>query len=232
MKKWIMLLFLLLLMSPVTTNAEAKNNDLSNRKEVLAFLKEAFDAQVSLSEKEREMDEIHGILSPYFTKNYETVFLKENLVYENGKYLTYGSDFARYFIPFFQFSDETKIVILSNEIFVYEYFEGNKEGPVEYESHYEGIRLVKEEGMWKVAEYLDKDIPNRIIKLEQNKEADDNNTKETSEVTTNVSFTKKSLSFTPLTAFLKFGSIFNDQNPKNFYLIFHNPDFKEHVAFQ
>lgn len=231
MKKWIMLLFLVLLMSPVTTNAEAKNNDLSNRKEVLSFLKEAFDAQVSLSEKEREMDEIHGILSPYFTKNYETVFLKENLVYENGKYLTYGSDFARYFIPFFQFSDETKIVILSDEIFVYEYFEGNKEGPVEYESHYEGIRLVKEKGMWKVAEYLDKEIPNRIIKLEQTKKADDD-TKETSEVKTNTSFAKKSFSITPLTAFLKFGSIFNDHSPKNFYMILHNPDFKEQVAFQ
>ncbi|SFA76711.1 MULTISPECIES: DUF3993 domain-containing protein [unclassified Bacillus (in: firmicutes)] len=225
MKKWTLLLFLLLLMSPLTTNAEANNNDLSSRKEVLSFLKGAFEAQVSLSEKERGMDEIHGILSPYFTKNYETIFLKENLVHENGKYMTYGSDFARYFIPFFQFSDETKIVILPDEIFVYEYFEGNKEGPVEYESHYEGIRLTKDKGKWKVDEYLDKDIPNRIIELEQNVEVEKNKVK-TTEVTQNPSL------FNPLSALLQFGAIFNDYSPKKFYMAFHHPDFREQVAFR
>ncbi|MBU8877634.1 DUF3993 domain-containing protein [Bacillus sp. FJAT-29790] len=150
-----------ILMFPSLSKADV---ELSNEQVVLQFLDTAFQAQVSLSEKERSMDEINELLSPYFTEDNKKQFLAENLVSENGRYLTYGTDAPLFYIPFFTFSDETKVVWTKYKIYVFEYFPENDEGPVSYESHYEGLILVKENGKWKVAEYLYDDIPKEIIR--------------------------------------------------------------------
>ncbi|WP_318504972.1 DUF3993 domain-containing protein [Bacillus sp. T3] len=142
----------------------AESSNIDKREAVFEFLQDAFQAQVSLSEKDRNLNEVKELLAPYFTNEYMELFLKENLVEENGRYFTLGTDFALYYIPFFEFSDKTQIVTRQNQIYVYEFFPGNMEGPVTYENHYEGVLLEKKDGHLKVVQYLPQ-IPDEIIQL-------------------------------------------------------------------
>ena len=162
MDKRLKLLFLLSFLLILPANAYA-NSDLEGREDVFAFLGKAFDSQVSLSEKVRTMEEIETVLDPYFTKEYKSRFIDENVVGHENEYQTYGTDFAPYYIPFYAFSDNTKVVEMENEIYVVEFFPGNAEGPVSYDDHYEGLKLVMSEGSWKVAEYLYDEVPQDII---------------------------------------------------------------------
>lgn len=155
-------LFLSFLFFLVPASAYA-DSDLDGREDVFAFLGKAFDSQVSLSEKGRTMDEIEAILDPYFTEEYKSRFIEENVVGQENDYQTYGTDFAPYYIPFYAFSEKTKVVKVENEIYVVEYFPGDAEGPVSYEDHYEGLKLVNETGDWKVAQYLYDEVPQEVI---------------------------------------------------------------------
>lgn len=166
-----LIITVILLISPGQTYAKLTSED---SEEILEFVKIAFQAQVALSEKERTLDEVHELLSPYFTSSYMDLFLKENLVEENHKYFTLGSDFALYYIPFFSYSDDTKIVKKKEQIYVFEFFRGNQEGPVSYQDHYEGILLENENGQYKVAEFLD-EIPKEIVQF-KNKKVEKQNT--------------------------------------------------------
>jgi hypothetical protein len=153
-KRMLLLVFSILFFFPLIGQA-APVSTIETREDVLGFLHEAFQAQVSLSEEGRTEDEVNSILKPYFTDSYNQLFKKENMVEENGLQFTYGTDFAPYYIPFFQFSDQTEIVINKNSIYVYEFFEGQNEGPVTYKDHFEAIILKKEHtGDWKVSDYL------------------------------------------------------------------------------
>lgn len=164
MDKRLQLLFLFLsfLLFLIPANAYAKSG-VDGREEIFAFLEKAFDSQVSLSEKGRTMEEIEGVLDPYFTESYKSRFMQENVVGQENEYQTYGTDFAPYYIPFYAFSDKTKVVDMENEVFIVEYFPGNSEGPVSYEDHYEGLKLVKQDGNWKVADYLYDGVPQEVI---------------------------------------------------------------------
>jgi hypothetical protein len=164
MDKQLKLLFLILsfLLFLVPANAYA-NSDLDGREDVFTFLGKAFDSQVSLSEKSRTMVEIEEVLDPYFTEDYKSRFIEENVVGQENEYQTYGTDFALYYIPFYAFSEKTKVVEMENEIYVVEFFPGSNEGPVGYEDHYEGLKLVKEAGDWKVADYLYDEVPQEVI---------------------------------------------------------------------
>lgn len=148
-----LIIFILFLVLPIHTYATVTDE---NREEILEFVKGAFQAQVALSEKERSIKEVQELLSPYLTASYMELFLTENLVEENGKYFTLGSDFALYYIPFFSYNENTKIITHENQIYVYEFFPGNQEGPVTYQDHYEGIVLEAQNGQYKVARLLDK----------------------------------------------------------------------------
>ena len=128
------------------------------------MLQDAFQVQVSLSEKTRTKEEIKDLLTPYFTEDYQKLFWVENVFEEEGKFVTYGSDFALYYIPFFQYSDKTKMIISKEIIYVFEFFPANNDGPVGYEDHYEGILLKKENGGWKIDEFLYNNIPESILK--------------------------------------------------------------------
>lgn len=161
MKKLVLLLIIFCLFIPLSPKAKM---ELNNRHEVFSFLKEAFQAQVALSENERSKDEINKILNPYFTEQFQQVFWKENVVEQNGKFITYGSDFAKYYIPFYQYSNKTKVVIHSDKVYVIEYFPESTEGPVGYKSHYEGILIENISGEWKISKYLYNHIPEKIIK--------------------------------------------------------------------
>ncbi|WML43533.1 DUF3993 domain-containing protein [Neobacillus sp. PS3-40] len=162
MKKKIALLFMLLFaiipLSPQATSG------LDTRNEVFDFLKGAYKAQVSLSEKGRSTEEIKKVLDSFFTDEYQNHFWKENIHKESGKFLTYGTDFAQYYIPYYQFSDETKVVILPKEIYVFEFFPENTNGPVGFKSHYEGLYIKRIGDNWKVDKYLYNKIPTDVIK--------------------------------------------------------------------
>jgi hypothetical protein len=145
------------------SNAQAEAEGLE-RQEVFSLLEEAYDAQVSLSDKGRSMAEIEGILDTYFTENYMSLFINENVVGQENQYQTYGTDFAPYYIPFYGFSEKTKVENFEDAIYVLEYFPGNGEGPVSYQNHYEALKLVNENGSWKVSEYLYDSIPEDVIK--------------------------------------------------------------------
>jgi hypothetical protein len=156
----VIILFLFLI--PISPKADEEN--FNNREEVFSLLHSAFLAQLSLNEKERTLEEIKLILGPYFTDDYQQLFLKANLYAENGKYLTYGTDFGEYFIPFFKYSESTKVVVEDHKIYVFEYFPKKTDGPVGYDSHYEGLLLSNVNGKWKISDYLYDEIPERIIK--------------------------------------------------------------------
>lgn len=152
-KRMLLLVFSILFFFPLIGQA-ASVDTIETRENVLDFLQEAFQAQVSLSEEGRTEKEVLAILQPYFADSYIELFKKENIVEENGLQFTYGSDFAPYYIPFFQLSDQTEIVINKDSIYVYEFFEGENEGPVTYKDHYEAIILKRDQtGDWKVSEY-------------------------------------------------------------------------------
>lgn len=161
-------LFIFAVMFEIFPSHPIADSGLSNKEEVYKFLQEAFQSQVALSEEERSLEEINELLAPYFTETYKKQFLDENLVSENGKYFTYGTDAALFYIPFFTYSDATKVVTDGGKMYVFEYFPENYEGPVDYESHYEGLLLEKEAGKWKVAQFLYDEIPEEIMKKAEN----------------------------------------------------------------
>ncbi|WP_052342801.1 DUF3993 domain-containing protein [Bacillus sp. EB01] len=163
MKKTLLVICAVLLIAmPMYPHAtEGKNKP--SREEIFTVLENAFLAQVSLSEKLRTKEEINEILSEYFTEEYAKEFWDINVAEENGKFVTYGTDFAPYYIPYYQFSDKTEVVFEGDKAYVFEFFPETHEGPVGYESHFEGLLLVKNGDSWKVAEYLYDTIPESVI---------------------------------------------------------------------
>jgi hypothetical protein len=159
-----LLMFLVLIIYFLPESPKASEDQLDNREKVFQFLELAFQAQIALSEKDRTMEEIQALLNPYFTQQYQQKFLEINLHQENGKFFTYGTDFGQMYIPFFAFSDNTKIVIEKEKIYVFEYFPKNLQGPVGYEAHYEGLLIDKVDKQWKISQYLINQIPTSIIR--------------------------------------------------------------------
>ncbi|WNS76994.1 DUF3993 domain-containing protein [Bacillus sp. DTU_2020_1000418_1_SI_GHA_SEK_038] len=149
---------------PALTKAE---ETLSNRDDVFEFVQAAYHAQLSLGEKPRAMDEIDKILSPYFTEEAKGIFLEENLFSENGLFITYGTDFPFYYIPYFTYTDDTKLVSQENEMYLFEFFPEMDEGPVSYESHYEGLLLAYTVDGWRIAEFLYNNIPEQVMHPEK-----------------------------------------------------------------
>ena len=128
-----------------------------SEEEAFRFLQEAFDAQVSLSEKPRSMGQIEESLGRFFTKEYKADFIemnvKENI--DGEGYLAYGTDFALYYIPFFTYDENTKLAYDSEQDlwYVYEWFEESGDGPVSYDGHYEAVGLTYEDEGWLIDDY-------------------------------------------------------------------------------
>jgi hypothetical protein len=208
----LLFLFISSLLFLVPANAFA-DSDLDGREDVFAFLGKAFDSQVSLSEKGRTMDEIEAVLSPYFTEEYKSQFIGENVVGQENDYQTYGTDFAPYYIPFYAFSEKTKVVEMENEIYVVEFFPGNTEGPVGYEDHYEGLKLVIEDGDWKVAQYLYDEVPQEVInKAYPEKAKEQQASKPENEDKEMIRTTVFGPNFSALKTFMELGVIFRNEN--------------------
>jgi hypothetical protein len=131
---------------------EAKARDF-HQQEVYQLLQDAFRQQVRLSEEPRTKAEINAMLAPYFTDNFISVFMKENVKKVNGGYATLGSDFALYYIPFFTYGGSTEVIRdKAGRLIVLERFEASADGPVSEDSHMESVAIVKERGGWKISE--------------------------------------------------------------------------------
>lgn len=151
---------------PLQANSERDKDvetTLLNQEEIFAFLEEAFSAQVSLSEVERSLEEVKEVLVPYFSDDYIDMFIKENVVEENGKFLTYGSDFALYYVPFYTYSEQTKVVQLNDSVFVVEFFPRSMDGPVTYDDHYVGLELKREDTGWEIQSIQNDNLPREVI---------------------------------------------------------------------
>lgn len=109
----------------------------------------------------RTYDEVEQILAPYFHEDYAATFLEENLMKEEEGYIVYGSDFALYFVPFYSYTDETKMLFdqKENKMYVYELFKAPDSGPFSYKNHYEVITLEKKNSNWVISELAMEDEP-------------------------------------------------------------------------
>lgn len=125
------------------------------REETFPFLQEALSAQLSLGDKFRSEKEISDVLSPYFTDEYQNLFVAEHIFSEPEGFIMYGSDVFDYFIPMYSYDENTKIMTAKNKIIVTEYFLPQLEGPVVWDRpHYESLTIIKTNDGWKISEYL------------------------------------------------------------------------------
>ncbi|MET3698166.1 uncharacterized protein DUF3993 [Bacillus oleivorans] len=156
----------------IIINLEVKAEESLNKGQAITLVQNTFQAQVSLSEKPRTIEEIFSILSPYVTSDFRQSFLEANLVYTDGKYQTYGSDFAPYYIPFFKYEENTKFTLTGDKGYIYEDFPANGDGPVRYQEGVRGVELLLTDEGWKVHKILSPDEMRPIIETLTNKVKD------------------------------------------------------------
>ncbi|MBH9968396.1 DUF3993 domain-containing protein [Bacillus sp. V3] len=130
-------------------------------KQAMAMVKEAFQTQVSLSEKPQPMEDIEKQLNESFTEELTNSFIEDNVVMAEGGYMTFGSDFAPHYIPFFSYDKSTNVDYENGKWYIWEERTGEDEGPVSTASGVEAVVLTKEKGNWKVAS-ITNEIPDHL----------------------------------------------------------------------
>ncbi|XXM73343.1 DUF3993 domain-containing protein [Lysinibacillus sphaericus] len=130
-------------------------------KQAMAVVKEAFKTQVSLSEKPQPMEDIEKQLHASFTEELTNSFLEDNVVQAEGGYMTFGSDFAPHYIPFFSYDKYTNVHYVNGKWYIWEERSGEEEGPVSTASGVEAVVLMKEKGDWKVSS-ITNEIPDQL----------------------------------------------------------------------
>ncbi len=158
----------ILIVCNLPVRAESMNS-ISNQV-IFSLLQKAFETQVSLSNDIQSYEEVNDVLSPYFEHQYKTRFLLENLYKEEDGYIVYGSDFAMYYVPYFSYTDDTKVLYdeRKNRIYVYEYFKPSKEGPVLHDGYFAIMTLEQNEEVWKISDLMmDKELSEDLIELEE-----------------------------------------------------------------
>ncbi|MEK4971905.1 DUF3993 domain-containing protein [Niallia sp. FSL R7-0648] len=168
MKKSFFILLIISMWSVFPYSIDAASH-LTSREEVFAFVEKAFRAQVSLSKEARKMEEIEEILTPYFSDKLIYLFLNENLTGEQGNFFTYGNEFGKYYLPFYQLSEQTFVEQEENSILLYEYYEPIVIGEKVYEGSYEGILIRKWNNKWLITNMLsDKEVRSILKSKEKN----------------------------------------------------------------
>jgi hypothetical protein len=157
MKKVLTSLFVVMLVLAISPLAKVGANSTLDKQDAFSLLDHAFQLQVSLSEKPRSLESIRNLLKESFSEEYTEDFINMNVQknMDGSGYLTYGTDIALYYIPFFTYSEDTKLGYSStnNQWYVYEWFPGNTEGPTSYDGHYEAIGLIHDNGKWLINDY-------------------------------------------------------------------------------
>lgn len=123
-----------------------------HKEKIFSQMEDSLQVQISLSEEPRSKEEIRKEMSPFFTEDFIDRFMKENVEKVPEGYVTFGTDHAALYIPFFSYGDDTKVTHDKEEnvLYVQENFAGDEEGPLIYDDLYETVRLVKQEGHWKI----------------------------------------------------------------------------------
>ncbi|OIU72398.1 DUF3993 domain-containing protein [Rossellomorea aquimaris] len=130
-------------------------------KQAMALVKEAFQTQVSLSEKPQPMEDIEKQLHASFTEELTNSFIEDNVVQADGGYMTFGSDFAKHYIPFFSYDKSTNVQYENGKWYIWEERSGEEEGPVSTEPGVEAVVLAKEKGDWKISS-ITNEIPDKL----------------------------------------------------------------------
>ncbi|BCB03166.1 DUF3993 domain-containing protein [Bacillus sp. KH172YL63] len=160
-KKWWLLVVILVLFIPVY--GQVKEIKASEFKEdnLLSLVREASMSQISLSEEPQSKKQIHKKLSHYFTSDLTDHFIQENVYEVEGGFVTFGSDFAPYYVPFFQYDDTTKTGYSKGKWYVWEE-RSAEEGPYSTPGGIEAVVVTEEEGSWKVSEII-YELPEDIL---------------------------------------------------------------------
>ncbi len=152
MIRLVLLMTAILLIFSINQRVDASTASTLDKHEVQELLKQAFEAQYSLTEQHYSWEEAKTKLSTYMTDELANGLMDEHLFLEEQGYIFYGTDFSTYIVPRFSFNDDT--IIVSNTdmetVFVYEQFEGT--GPVIFDSQYEVVTLKLNKAEWKIAD--------------------------------------------------------------------------------
>ncbi|WP_163103127.1 DUF3993 domain-containing protein [Peribacillus alkalitolerans] len=126
----------------------------ASRVELFELMEKALDNQLSFGEKTYSTEDINTIMKPYFSQRFIGKFISENMIeFDKGQFGILGSDFAPNMIPNFSYNEKTEVIEEDeNVVAITEYFETVEDAPVTYKGHKEGVKLIKEAGVWKVDE--------------------------------------------------------------------------------
>src|SRR5687768_4336187 len=102
-------LLLFIVIFSLSQQALAEELEGSSREAVLTQIKDAFNAQISLTEKARSHEEIKQMLSTYFEDKLIEKYMKENVHVLDDQFIVYGTDFPMYTIPFFTYDESTRV---------------------------------------------------------------------------------------------------------------------------
>ncbi|MGM0753598.1 MAG: DUF3993 domain-containing protein [Bacillota bacterium] len=149
-KLWLLFLIIGLVTAACGHVSQTQASEFS-KENALSLVEDAFRTQVSLSEKPQSKKHINDKLSQYFTKDLTASFIRENVYEVEGGYITFGSDFAPHYIPFFKYDDSTNVEYIDGNWYVWEERTGEEEGPVSTVSGVEAVVVSEEEGTWKVS---------------------------------------------------------------------------------
>jgi hypothetical protein len=159
-KLWLLLLIVGIVTAACGQVSQTKASEFTEDN-ALSLVEDAFRTQVSLSEKPQSKKQINDKLSQYFTKDLTASFIKENIYEVEGGYITFGSDFAPHYIPFFMYDESTNVKYLDGNWYVWEERTDEEEGPVSRISGIEAVVLSEEEGTWKVSS-ITYELPEKI----------------------------------------------------------------------
>jgi hypothetical protein len=132
-----------------------------DKEQAVTMVEKAFKTQVSLSEKPHSMQQIEKLLDRYFTEEFKKSFIKENVVEMDDGYVTLGSDFASYYIPFFHYNETTNASYADGKWYVWERRLGSESGPYSIPTGVEAVILTKQNGIWKVSG-ITYDLPENV----------------------------------------------------------------------
>jgi hypothetical protein len=150
-KKLWLLFFILGLVTAACGQAVQTQASEFTKENALSLVEEAFHSQVSLSEKPQSKKQIEDQLSKYFSQSLTTNFMSENVYEVDGGYITFGSDFASHYVPFFHYDESTRVRYKDGNWYVWEERTGEEEGPVSSLNGVEAVVLSEEEGTWKIS---------------------------------------------------------------------------------
>ncbi|WP_226674439.1 DUF3993 domain-containing protein [Rossellomorea aquimaris] len=159
-KVWLLLLIVGLISAASGQVSQTKASEFTKNSAV-NLVRDAFHTQVSLGEQPQSKKQIETKLSKYFTEGLTTSFMSENLYEVDGGYITFGSDFASHYIPFFQYDESTRAEYIDGKWYVYEERTNQEEGPYSTNSDIEAVVLSEEEGAWKVSS-ITYDLPEGV----------------------------------------------------------------------